>query len=83
MPFIGGGIMFDFFYRIPGHITPRFAGFQTGCRWAHFVIFRVPMVSIEGFFDPLLWFLIWLEKLLVVTHGLILIVVGGLAYLGS
>ena len=40
--------------------------------------------AIEGFFDPLLWFLIWLEKLLVATPWpVILAVVGGLAYLGS
>lgn len=40
--------------------------------------------SIENFFDPLLWFLIWLEKLLVATPWpVILLVVGGLAYLGS
>ena len=36
------------------------------------------------FFDPLLWFLIWLEKLLVATPWpIILLVVAGLAYLGS
>ena len=40
--------------------------------------------SIESFFDPLLWFLIWLEKLLVATPWpIILLIVGGLAYLGS
>ena len=40
--------------------------------------------AIEGFFDPLLWFLIKLEKLLVATPWpIILLIVGGLAYLGS
>ena len=40
--------------------------------------------AIEGFFDPLLWFLIRLEKLLVATPWpIILLIVGGLAYLGS
>ena len=40
--------------------------------------------SIENFFDPLLWFLIWFEKLLLATPWiLILILIGSLAWLGS
>ncbi|MDA7560568.1 proline/glycine betaine ABC transporter permease [Alphaproteobacteria bacterium] len=40
--------------------------------------------GIENFFDPLLWFLIWFEKLLLVTPWvLILVLVGSLAWLGS
>ncbi|MEM7194347.1 MAG: ABC transporter permease subunit, partial [Pseudomonadota bacterium] len=40
--------------------------------------------ALESFFEPLLWFLVWLEKLLLATPWpLILIVVGGLAWLGS
>ncbi len=40
--------------------------------------------SLESFFEPLLWFLVWLEKLLVAAPWpIILLVVGGLAWLGS
>jgi len=40
--------------------------------------------AIEAFFDPLYFFLVWLEKLLIATPWpIILILVAGLAYLGS
>ena len=40
--------------------------------------------SIENFFDPVLWFLIWFEKLLLNTPWpIIIIVVAGLCYLGA
>ena len=40
--------------------------------------------TIEGFFDPLLYFLIWLEKILVSTPWPIIIgIFGLLAWLGS
>ena len=40
--------------------------------------------AIEAFFDPLYFFLVWLEKLLISTPWpIILIIVAGLAYLGS
>ena len=40
--------------------------------------------AIEAFFDPLYFFLVWLEKLLIATPWpIILIIVAGLAYLGS
>ncbi|MDJ0833687.1 MAG: proline/glycine betaine ABC transporter permease [Gammaproteobacteria bacterium] len=40
--------------------------------------------DIEGFFDPLLQFMVWFEKLLLATPWpLILLVIGGLAWLGS
>ena len=40
--------------------------------------------AIEGFFDPLLWFLVWFEKLLLATPWpIILIIVGSLAWAGS
>ena len=40
--------------------------------------------AIEAFFDPLYFFLVWLEKLLIATPWpVILIIVAGLAYLGS
>jgi len=40
--------------------------------------------AIESFFDPLYFFLVWLEKLLIATPWpIILIIVAGLAYLGS
>ena len=40
--------------------------------------------AIEAFFDPLYFFLVWLEKLLIATPWpVILVIVSGLAYLGS
>ena len=40
--------------------------------------------SIENFFDPLLWFLIWFEKLLVNTPWpIIMLIIASLCYLGS
>ena len=40
--------------------------------------------AIEAFFDPLYFFLVWLEKLLIATPWpIILMIVAGLAYLGS
>jgi glycine betaine/proline transport system permease protein len=40
--------------------------------------------SLETFFEPLLWFLVWLEKLLLATPWpLIIIIIAGLAWLGS
>ncbi|GIS27047.1 MAG: hypothetical protein CM15mP127_14200 [Gammaproteobacteria bacterium] len=38
----------------------------------------------EGFFDPLLMFLVWLEKLLVNSPWpLVILVLAGLAWIGS
>ena len=40
--------------------------------------------AIEAFFDPLYFFLVWLEKLLIATPWpIILLIVAGIAYLGS
>jgi glycine betaine/proline transport system permease protein len=40
--------------------------------------------TIESFFDPILWFLIWFEKLLLNTPWpIIILVVAGLCYLGA
>lgn len=40
--------------------------------------------TLETFFEPLLWFLVWLEKLLLATPWpIIIFVVAGLAWLGS
>ena len=40
--------------------------------------------SLENFFEPLLWFLVWLEKLLLATPWpIIIMVVAGLAWLGA
>ena len=40
--------------------------------------------SLENFFEPLLWFLVWLEKLLLATPWpIIILVIAGLAWLGS
>ncbi len=40
--------------------------------------------SLENFFEPLLWFLVWFEKLLLATPWpVIILVIAGLAWLGS
>ena len=40
--------------------------------------------SLESFFEPLLWFLVWLEKLLLATPWpMIILIIAGLAWLGS
>ena len=40
--------------------------------------------ALENFFEPLLWFLVWLEKLLLATPWpIIILVMAGLAWLGS
>ena len=76
--------MFDFFTEFPDMSRRDLRDFKLAVDGAFRDFSRTNGEAIEGFFDPLLWFLIWLEKLLVATPWpVILIVVGGLAYLGS
>ena len=40
--------------------------------------------ALEAFFEPLLYFMVWLEKLLIITPWpIIILVMGGLAWLGA
>ena len=76
--------MFDFFTEFPDMSRRDLRDFKLAVDGAFRDFSRANGEAIEAFFDPLLWFLIWLEKLLVATPWpVILIVVGGLAYLGS
>ena len=65
-------------------ICRRLTRFQVAVDGAFRDFSRANGEAIEKFFDPLLWFLIWLEKLLLATPWpIILLLVAGLAYLGS
>ena len=76
--------MLEFFTEFPDMSRRDLRDFKLTVDGAFRDFSRANGEAIEGFFDPLLWFLIWLEKLLVATPWpVILIVVAGLAYLGS
>ena len=76
--------MLDFFTEFPDMSRRDLRDFKLAVDGAFRDFSRNNGEAIEGFFDPLLWFLIWLEKLLVATPWpIILLVVAGLAYLGS
>ena len=84
MPQFYGGIMFEFFTDFPDMSRRDLRDFKLAVDGAFRDFSRENGEAIESFFDPLLWFLIWLEKLLVATPWpVILLVVAGLAYLGS
>ena len=79
-----GGIMLEFLTEFPDMSRRDLRDFKLAIDGAFRDFSRANGEAIEGFFDPLLWFLIWLEKLLVATPWpFILIIVAGLAYLGS
>ena len=72
--------MFDFFTEFPDMSRRDLRDFKLAVDGAFRDFSRNNGEAIEGFFDPLLWFLIWLEKLLVATPWpIILAVVGGLS----
>jgi len=76
--------MLEFFTEFPDMSRRDLRDFKLAVDGAFRDFSRANGEAIEGFFDPLLWFLIWLEKLLVATPWpIILLVVAGLAYLGS
>ena len=78
------GVMLEFFTEFPDMSRRDLRDFKLAVDGAFRDFSRANGEAIESFFDPLLWFLIWLEKLLVATPWpLILLVVAGLAYLGS
>ena len=76
--------MLEFFTEFPDMSRRDLRDFKLAVDGAFRDFSRANGEAIEGFFDPLLWFLIWLEKLLVATPWpIILLVVAGLSYLGS
>ena len=76
--------MLEFFTEFPDMSRRDLRDFKLAIDSAFRDFSRANGEAIESFFDPLLWFLIWLEKLLVATPWpLILLLVAGLAYLGS
>lgn len=76
--------MLDFFVEFPDMSRRDLRDFKVAVDGAFRDFSRANGEAIENFFDPLLWFLIWLEKLLLATPWpIILLVVAGLAYLGS
>ena len=76
--------MLEFFADFPDMSRRDLRDFKLAVDGAFRDFSRANGEAIESFFDPLLWFLIWLEKLLVVTPWpIILMGVAGLAYLGS
>jgi glycine betaine/proline transport system permease protein len=76
--------MFEFFGDFPDMSRRDLRDFKLAIDGAFRDFSRTNGEAIEGFFDPLLWFLVWLERLLVATPWpIILVIVGGLAYLGS
>ena len=76
--------MLDFFVEFPDMSRRDLRDFKVAVDGAFRDFSRANGEAIENFFDPLLWFLIWLEKLLLATPWpIILLLVAGLAYLGS
>ena len=74
----------DFFYKIPEMDRDALRELKKGIDLSFKEFSREYGDSIEGFFDPLLHFLIWLEKLLVSSPWpLVIGVFGLLAWIGS
>ena len=74
----------DFFTKIPVMNRDALRELKKGIDFSFKEFSRAYGDAIESFFDPLLYFLIWLEKLLVNTPWPIVIAVFGLlAWIGS
>ena len=74
----------DFWTEIPSLGKRDLRDFKKGIDSAFKSFSRTYGDGIEAFFDPLYYFLVWLEKLLIAAPWpIILFVVAGLAYLGS
>ena len=81
---MGNGSCLIFFVEFPDMSRRDLRDFKVAVDGAFRDFSRANGEAIENFFDPLLWFLIWLEKLLLATPWpIILLLVAGLAYLGS
>lgn len=76
--------MWDFLTEFPAIGRTQLRDFKQGIDEAFKGFTRTYGEALENFFDPLLQFLVWLEKLLIATPWpLILILIGGLSWLGS
>ncbi|MDB2527922.1 proline/glycine betaine ABC transporter permease [Alphaproteobacteria bacterium] len=76
--------MLEFFSDFPDMSRSDLRTFKQTVDGAFREFSRANGEAIEAFFDPLLWFLIWLEKLLLATPWVVILaIVAGLAYLGS
>ena len=76
--------MLDFFTEFPEISRSDIRDIKTSIDNAFRTFSRNYGESIENFFDPLLWFLIWIEKLLLNTPWpIIIFVVAVLAWIGS
>ena len=76
--------MLDFFTEFPEISRSDIRDIKTSIDNAFRSFSRNYGESIENFFDPLLWFLIWIEKLLLNTPWpIIILIIALLCYLGS
>lgn len=76
--------MWDFLTEFPAIGRTQLRDFKQGIDEAFKGFTRTYGEALENFFDPLLQFLVWLEKFLIATPWpLILMLVGGLSWLGS
>ena len=76
--------MLEFFSDFPDMSRSDLRTFKQTVDGAFREFSRANGEAIEAFFDPLLWFLIWLAKLLLATPWVVILaIVAGLAYLGS
>jgi glycine betaine/proline transport system permease protein len=79
-----GETMLEFFEEFPDMSRGDLRDFKKAIDSAFRSFSRANGEAIESFFDPVLWFLIWLEKLLIASPWpIILVVVAALCYLGS
>ena len=72
--------MLDFFTEFPEISRSDIRDIKTSIDNAFRTFSRNYGESIENFFDPLLWFLIWIEKLLLNTPWPIIILIIALLY---
>ena len=76
--------MLEFFEEFPEMSRGNLRDFKKVIDSAFRSFSRTYGESIENFFDPVLWFLIWFEKILLNTPWpIIILVVAGLCYLGA
>ena len=77
-------VMLEFFEEFPEMSRVSLRDFKKVIDSAFRSFSRNNGETIESFFDPILWFLIWFEKLLLNTPWpIIILVVAGLCYLGA
>tara|TARA_B110000238_G_scaffold200780_1_gene252318 strand:+ start:475 stop:1359 length:885 start_codon:yes stop_codon:yes gene_type:complete len=74
----------EFFEEFPEMSRGNLRDFKKAVDSAFRSFSRTNGEAIENFFDPILWFLVWFEKLLLNTPWpIIILVVAGLCYLGA